>query len=187
MDAEPFPPVGTARLLLRCVRPGDAAALSAMMTPAVSRWVAYWPVPFTVAMAERRIADARRAAAEGRALPLAVERRADGAVLGWVAVNRDAADPRRGTLGYWLGEAHQGRGTMREAAAAAVAAGFTLLGLDVIEAAAHPGNAASFAVMRGCGMAPAGERVLFAPARQRDELCLIHEVRRPGAVSPPPA
>lgn len=180
MEADPFPPVGTPRLLLRCLRPGDAAGLSAMMTPAVSRWLAMWPVPFTPAMAAARIAAARRAAAEGHALPFALERRTDGALLGWAGVHRDPANPRRGTLGYWLGEAHQGSGYMREAAAAAVAAGFAVLGLDAIEAGAQPGNAASFAVMRGCGMVPVGERMLHAPARGQDELCLIYEVLGPG-------
>lgn len=179
-NADPFDPVKTARLKLRCVRPGDAARTSAMMTPAVSRWVASWPVPFTPEMAAERIAAARKAAEEGRALPFVVERRSDGALLGWVGVNRDAMSNRRGVLGYWLGEEHHGYGYMREAVSAVVAAAFEKLNLDVIEAGAQPGNAASFAVLRGCGMTPAGERMVFAPARDRDELCLFYEAARPA-------
>jgi ribosomal-protein-alanine N-acetyltransferase len=44
-----------------------------------------------------------------------------------------------------------GHGYMREAAPAAVAAAFRLRDLDALGAAAHPENALSFAVLRGCG------------------------------------
>ncbi len=175
-----FDPVETARLKLRCVRSGDAACISAMMTPTISRWVASWQVPFTLEMAAGRITDARRAAEEGRELPFAVERRSDGALLGWISVNCDAADSRRGGLSYWLGEEHHGYGYMREAAPAAVAAAFDKLHLEMIEAGAQPGNVASFAVLRSCGMAPTGGRTVFAPARGRDELCMFYNVMRPA-------
>lgn len=178
-NADPFDPVWTMRLKLRCVRPEDAARTSAMMTPAISRWVASWPVPFTPEMAAERIAAARRAAEGDRALPFAIERRSDGALLGWLGVHRDATDGRRGVLGYWLGEEHHGHGFMREAVPAAVAAAFEGLGLEVIEAGAQPGNTASFAILRGCGMVPAGQRMVFASARGRDEVCLFYEAARP--------
>lgn len=170
----------TARLSLRPPALADALALSALMTPAVSVWLASWPVPFTPAMATARIAGAQRAAERGAALPFVVERRSDGEVLGWIRVARDAADDRRGSLGYWLGEAHQGQGYMREAAPVTVAAAFQVLGLEVVEAAARPGNAASLATLRACGMAPAGARMIFAPARDRAELCHLLAVARPG-------
>lgn len=179
-DRDPFDAVETPRLRLRCVRPEDASPMSGLMTPAVSRWVASWPVPFTPGMAAERIAVARGAAAERRAFPCTIERRSDGALLGWIGVARDAAADRRASLGYWMGEGHHGHGYMREAAPAAVAAAFRWLGVDAIEAAAQPENTASFAVLRGCGMAPVGERVVFAPARRRDELCLVYEVARPA-------
>ena len=60
------------------------------------------------------------------------------------------------------------------------AAGITEADLNVIEAGAQPENAVSFAVMRWCGMTPAGERMVFAPARERDELCLLYEKVRPA-------
>jgi len=173
--------VETARLRLRCVRLEDVVPVSAMMTAAVSRWVASWPVPFTPEMAVERITNARRAAADGRALPCAIERRSDGALVGWIGVTRETSHDRRAMLGYWLGEKHHGHGYMREAAPAAVQMAFQQLDLDVIEAAAQPENAASFAVLRGCGMAPVGERMIFAPSRSRDELCLLYEVARPKA------
>ena len=159
----------------------DAVPVSAMMTAAVNRWVASWPVPFTPEMAAEWITKARRAAADGRTLPCAIERQSDAALVGWIGVTREASHHRRAMLGYWLGEKHHGHGYMREAAPAAVQMAFQQLDLDVIEAAAQPENAASFAVLRRCGMASVGEKVIFAPSRSRDELCLLYEVARPEA------
>ncbi len=172
-------PLGTERLRLRCVRPEDAAQVSRLMTLAVSRWLASWPVPFTPEMAAERIMAAYAESEKGRLLPFAIERRFDGVLLGWISVTRDAEDDRRGALGYWLGEEHHGYGYMREAAAVVVAAAFDRLELEVIEAGAQPGNVAAFAVLRGCGMAPTGGRMVFAPARGQDELCLFYEAARP--------
>jgi len=67
-NADLFKPVETARLKLRCARPGDAARIAATITPAVSQWLASWPVPFTLEMAVEGIAAARRAAEEREAL-----------------------------------------------------------------------------------------------------------------------
>jgi ribosomal-protein-alanine N-acetyltransferase len=46
-DTALFPPIETARLLLRCVEAEDAAATAALITPAVSQWVARWPFPYS--------------------------------------------------------------------------------------------------------------------------------------------
>ena len=173
-------PIETPRLRLRCPRQEDATSISEMMTPAVSRWLASWPVPFTAAMAAERITAARQAVSAGTALLFLIERREDGLPVGWIGVVRDRPADRSATLGYWLGEAYQRHGYMREAAPAAVAAAFSLLGLEAVEAAAQPENAASFAVLRSCGMVPAGECMVFASARQREELCLRYEIKRPS-------
>jgi ribosomal-protein-alanine N-acetyltransferase len=174
---EPFAPIETGRFILRCVRPQDAAETAAMMTPEVSRWVAYWPVPFTLEMAAERIARARAAASRGEGLPFAVQRKG-GELLGWIMLNRVAGKPGHGAFGYWLGEAHHGQGIMREAGPAAVAAGFRLLDLEMIEAACQPDNAGSIAVLRRCGLVQVGEGMMAAPARNRDEWCLLFEARR---------
>ena len=150
------------------------------MTPSVSRWVASWPYPFTVEMAEDRVGDASELNAAGKALLLAIERREDEALLGCIGVQRGRHDPRRGGLGYWIGEPYQGQGYATEAAAGVLGPAFRLLDLDVIEACAQPENGASFAIMRRLGMKPAGERMVFAPARQREELCLVYEIVRPA-------
>ncbi len=150
-----------------------------MMTPEISRWVGYWPVPFTVEMAELRIERARAAAFAGKTLPFAAER-LDGALVGWIVFNRTDEDARRATFGYWLGEAHHGCGYMREMAPLALAAGFRLLGVNVIEASVQPDNVASLAVLRACGFREIGQGMVAAPARNRTELCDLFELMRPA-------
>jgi ribosomal-protein-alanine N-acetyltransferase len=174
----PFQPIETARLRLRCVTPDDAHATSAMMTPEVSRWVAYWPFPFTYEMAVERIESSLKLAHAGDMLPFAVVEKASNEMIGWVGFNRDAANRKRGSFGYWLGEKHHGKGYMKEVAPVALAAAFKLLDVDVIEAGAQPENTASLAVMRGCGMEFTGERMVYAPARKREELCHFYEIER---------
>ena len=176
---EPFAPIDTARLRLRCLSSADAMPLSQMMTPGVSSWVASWPSPFTLEMAAARIETVRRAASEGRAMPLAVVERDTGATVSYVGVFRDAKKLQRAILGYLSGEDYQGRGIMREAAPAAVGVAFLHLAVDEIEAHARPENAASLAVLRRCGMMPRGERSIYVPARQREELCLVYAIKQP--------
>ena len=130
---EPFAATETPRLRLRCVRPEDAPAIARMMTAPVSRRLASWPVPYTMEMAAQRIEEARSAAWNHRLLPLVLERRSDGMLLGWISVApASPAEPRLGMLTYWLGEAFHGQGLMREAAPPAIATAFREFGLEAI-------------------------------------------------------
>jgi RimJ/RimL family protein N-acetyltransferase len=174
----PFPPIETQRLRLRLVQPADATAMSRLMTPEISAWVSNWPLPFTPERASARIAEMLMAAMADRSLPLAIERRADGGFLGYVSVRRHETDKHLAGMGYWLGREFHGQGYMREAAVAARDFGFRHFDVDTIEAGCLPDNAASLAVLRALGMVQTGERVVFAPARQRDERVLYFAVRR---------
>ena len=178
MSLEPFEPVETERLLLRCVLPADATATSALITSEISRWLASWPFPYTPEMAANRIESMRDLAYEGNALPLAVVTKYNGKLAGWATVSRDFHQRRRGSFGYWLGEQCHGNGFMKEAAPVALGLAFKLMNLDVIEAGAQPENVGSLAIMRLCGMKMIGERMLFAPARNRSELCRFYEIER---------
>jgi ribosomal-protein-alanine N-acetyltransferase len=169
-----FPAIETPRLRLRCVEDTDAKELSALMSPGVSRWVASWTSPLPVDKARGLISRARAAAAGGKALPMIAERKSDGVVVGWISVN--GGPEAKGTFGYWLGEAFHGQGFMREAAPPSLAYGFRHLGLVMIGAGAQLGNAASLAVMKACGMRHIDDRMIFAPSRQRDELCAWYEI-----------
>ena len=170
--------VETQNLHLRVPRTADAAALSRLVTPSVSRWVASWAFPFTQQRAAERISTSRKAAAGGLALPYVIESKQDGQLLGWIGVTRQDGTERTAMLGYWLAEHHHGRGFMREASRAVVRTAFDVMDLDVLEAAAQPANAASFAVLAGCGMRRVGERHVYAPSRGQDELCIVYSMTR---------
>ena len=158
--------IGTPRLRLRPPRPADAPALSALMTPKVSRWLASWPVPFTAEMAAARIAGSLDAMAAGRSLICAVEHREE--FVGWIRGGR-IDETSRGEFGYWLGEPWHGRGFMHEAAPAYLAAIRDRLTLRSIEATCQAANQRSARVLAACGLRRVGTRPLFSSARGREE------------------
>lgn len=106
-----------------------------------------------------------------------------GQLLGGITVSNVRRGPAEaGSLGYWLGEAHQGQGYMSEAVEAICQWCFHCLRLQRIEAATLLTNARSQAVLERCGferegiarayLEIAGERqdhVLFARNRPGDE------------------
>jgi len=170
--------IDTGRLYLRYPRTDDALSLAVMMTPAISRWLASWPASLSREAMMDRITNAKDALADKRAINLVIETKADSAVIGWTKVARCEVNTRRGDLSYWLGEAYHGSGFGVEAAAAIMSVAFEYLDLDAIEAGAQVENLASFGVMRRLGMKPIGERNVWAPARNRNELCLFYEAVR---------
>jgi len=152
------------------------------MTPAVSRWLASWPIPFTLEMAKERVAELRERAYRADALPFAIVASLNDELVGWATIVRNERDRTSASLGFWLGEQHHGQGYMREIAPIVLVAGFAALGVDVIEAGAQIANAGSFAVMTACGMTAVGERMVYAAARRQDEPCCFYEVRRPSSL-----
>lgn len=173
-------PVTTARLRLRSPEPHDASAVAPLMTPGVSRWLATWPSGMTESEAAARIGASLDATATGDALHYVVTRREDEAIVGWIRIERSEPDGARGELGFWLAEAFHGKGYMTEAAAAACATAFKLLGLTAIEAGAQPLNTASHRVLQKLGMQPIGERAVYAALRNAFETCLYFELSAPA-------
>jgi len=178
---EPFDPIETPRLCIRCVRSTDADRIAGLITSEISRWLANWPNPFTPEMARERIAAFRALAFAGQALPCVVVIRNTSEIVGWIDVFRLTEEPARGALSFWLGELYQGQGFMNEAAAAVVPAAFAFLDLDSIHAGAQPDNQGSLSVISALGMHFIGESAVFAPARDRDEICVFYECARPMA------
>ncbi len=120
---------------MRCVEGRDAPAIAEMMTEAISRRLASWPVPFSPPMAAEKISSARGAAAERRSLPLVLERKSDGAICGWVSLVCPPGDDKVALTTYWLGEQYQGQGLMREAGPVAVELAFKHMDIDCLRAA----------------------------------------------------
>lgn len=182
MTRELLPIVQTARLRLRAFEPGDAADLCRNMTPGVTRWLASWPDPVTQDYALARIARARAGMARGVSLFYALERIEDARVIGGLGGGLVAEDPARLEVSYHLAEDCHGAGYMGEAVRAALPVIWRLMPVQAIEAGAQVANAASFAVMRAMGMAPAGERMVHSSARGREELTGFYEIRRPAGL-----
>jgi ribosomal-protein-alanine N-acetyltransferase len=148
------------------------------MTAQVSRWLANWPFPFPEDMAAQRIRQMQQLAIEGHSLPFVIIRKADGLLMGWISLVSDELDRSIASLGYWLGEAFQGHGYMKEAASAVIREGFRRLDVEKIEAGAQPENFASIALMRACGMAEEGQAPVFAAARNREEICTFFGITK---------
>lgn len=112
----------TARLILRCAKPGDGAALNAAVCESLEQLRPYVPwagtVP-TIAESEAivRKAQARFLLREDLML-LIFERRADdseGEVLGGTGLHRMDWKVRRFEIGYWRRTGREGRGIATEA------------------------------------------------------------------------
>jgi RimJ/RimL family protein N-acetyltransferase len=175
---ELLPVLVTPRLRLRCFRTGDAPALAANLTPAVTRWLATWPDPVSVDLAAQRIERAREGARAGWHVGYAIERLEDGLLIGGVGAG-EREDRDRTEIGYHLAEHAHGRGYMVEAARAVLAVLWDRLPIQVIEAVAQNENRASFAVMKRLGMTPSGQRLVRSPARDRWEWCGVYALGRP--------
>ncbi|WP_269716971.1 GNAT family N-acetyltransferase [Caulobacter sp. NIBR2454] len=178
-DSDPFEPILTERLRLRCLTPEDAAGLAATLTPEVVERLASWPPVVTSEIAAARIAENRRRMRDdGDLMSFGVERRSDGLIVGGVGARVKAETPDRAEIGYHLGSAHHGLGYGFEATAALVRAVWSLTQVSLIEACAQPDNHASFAIMRKLGMEPAGEVAVFSSGRDRWEVCRNYALRR---------
>lgn len=173
----------TRRLLLRPLTLDDAAPTARLMSPGIARWTGSWQGETSAREVAERIQQTLELARRGQAFNRAIERRGDGALIGWIGGRRSEAEPRRAAIGYWIGEAFFGRGYTREAAAALLPRLWDALDVDVVEGVAQLPNAASIAVLRGLGMRHVGQRMEFAKARGAADLCEAFEIERPD----PPA
>jgi [ribosomal protein S5]-alanine N-acetyltransferase len=163
--------VKTERTFLRSLRLGDAESIAALMTPDISRWLTNFPLPYTTQMAQQRLERIREAGVRGQATVLGIERKADGAFMGWFGVYR-TAERSIGGLGYWLGEPFQRSGYMSEAAPLALDVAANEMKLSSFEAYIHPENEGSLKIVNRMGFKQAGERFVYASARDREERCL---------------
>lgn len=99
-----------------------------------------------------RVYWASRSIAQGTALPLFMERREDGRLIGAITLDNVRRGPAQaGTIGYWIGEPHAREGYMREALTAMVHHAFEVLDLSRLESACLPENKASRGLLEKCG------------------------------------
>lgn len=110
-----------------------------------------------------------------------------GELLGGVSlsnVRRGVA--RAGTLGYWVGEAHAGKGHMSEALQLVLGFAYGTLGLHRVEAACLPHNVASRRLLTKLGFREEGlaRQYLCINGRWQDHVthAILHGDPRPGVV-----
>lgn len=148
----------TRRLRLRLAREGDAAAI----TEQIGEWevasrLARVPFPYDLSMAHewlaRQLAERRAGTGVFLCITLAGENDTLRGGVGLHDRNQDSAE-----LGYWLARPYWGRGLMTEAAGAAIAFGFEVLGLQRLTSGHLIGNEASGAVLRKLGFKVIGNR-----------------------------
>ena len=149
-------------LLLRPPQPGDHAAWARLRGASrtfLTPWEPLWPTDdLTAASFRRRLVAYAEEAAKDEAhhffiFEAGAQRLVGGLTLG--DIKRGVS--QTGTLGYWMGEAHAGKGNMTRAVRLVVSWGFQHLGLHRIEAACLLGNLASARLLEKNGFTYEGE------------------------------
>lgn len=159
--SELLPSLSGERVVLRGPDLGDLEAWKALRGASrafLEPWEPLWPADDLEKPAfRRRLSRWTREIRDGVTFPYFVCARDDGALLGGVTL----AQVRRGvtqagTVGYWMGEPHAGRGYMSEAVGVIARHAFGALGLHRLEAACLPNNAPSIHLLEKVGFAREG-------------------------------
>ncbi|WP_085309508.1 GNAT family N-acetyltransferase [Planktotalea arctica] len=146
----------TERLTLRAPIHSDFRTWSNLRYESVeflTKWEPTWsPDHLTRKAFTNRVYWAQRSINSDSAVPLFLERRIDGALLGAITLDNIRRGPAQtGTLGYWVGQQHARHGYMSEAIAAMVHFAFERLDLSRLEAACLPENKASRGLLERTG------------------------------------
>lgn len=178
------------RILVRPPRRLDAAAWSALREASrdfLQPWEPSWTgdaasVPAFHRRRRQLLADWQARTGYG----FLIFGREDGELLGGITL----ANVRRGvagagSLGYWIGEPHARRGYMTEAVSCLLDFAFGELGLNRVEAACLPDNAASRALLLKCGFVEEGvaRQFLKINGRWQDHVtfAILRSDPRPGS------
>lgn len=169
----PFETVETERLILRAPRDSDLAAFLAYRNhPDNCRYQGLVPTDEARAAAFLR-AQAMLDLDAGQCwMMCALERRADGRMIGEAGIYIGSAAQRSGDLGWSIHPDFQGQGYATEAARALLAYAFDTRGLHRVTANGDARNAASTRVMERLGMRREGVflQSRFADGAWRDEV-----------------
>lgn len=167
--------IETKRLLLRPCRMEDADALTNLMTPEISKWVAVWPTPLLKQDTQGILRNTIEAMQQDAVFAAVVMCKDSGNIIGWCKL--DIAD-NCAELGYWIGTAFQRKGFAMELSQGAISFAFDQLGMTSVRAGAQVDNTASLALLAKLGMTQDCVEAVWAPARQRFEDCAFWHVSR---------
>lgn len=164
-------------LLLRPPLAGDFdqwSALRARSRTFLAPWEPSWPADdLTRAAFRRRLLQIATERREGVGFSFLIFSAGETQLLGGITlshIRRRAV--QSGTLGYWMGEPHAGRGHMTQAVKLLAEFAFRDLLLERLEAACLPENAASIRVLEKAGFRREGyaRAYLSIAGRRRDHL-----------------
>jgi RimJ/RimL family protein N-acetyltransferase len=158
----------TGRLLLRPLRPDDAAPLFALFNNwNVIRFLSSPPWPYEPSDSRLFVGAIVARSPELNEEVLAITR--DGEFIGVISARRREANAlQRGAgpnIGYWIGEPFWGQGFMTEAVQAVVGHLFKATDADAIYSGAFTENAASLRVQEKVGFVRDGETTLYSTPR----------------------
>ena len=159
LEAGPFAPLTTERLVLRPLAADDAEALHRLVNDwEITRNLTLVPFPYPRELADDWIRSTQESLTEGRAYHLAItgHEGEQEMLVGVVGLRIDAA-ARVGRLGYWVGRRFWGHGVATEAASRLARWALANLDLDRLEAGVITDNPASAAVLRRVGFRQVGE------------------------------
>jgi RimJ/RimL family protein N-acetyltransferase len=177
---------------VRPLEAGDAQALHAAVQASIaslSYWFPWCHAGYSPADAEARVAACVAAWREGseHAFGLFDGDGGNERLLGCVGLNRIDHAARSANLGYWVGEAHRGRGLATRAAAWTAGFGFRELGLARIEIIAMPQNTASLRVAEKLGAVREGLVAGRIEFQGRPVDAVLWSLARDGAARDPGA
>lgn len=148
----------TERLEIRPLTASDEAAVVAQLDDyEVSRWLTVVPFPYTPKDFRDFLGFLEACPREGLAIHAAE------GLVGVIGVSD--------RLGYWLGQAHHGKGYMTEAAEVVVSDHFRR-GSDELRSGYFEGNTGSARVLEKLGFQPTGQDVLVNSVAQGAEVML---------------
>ena len=155
------PMLRTQRVMLRVPSFGDYAQWARLREASrafLAPWEPVWPPDdLTKLSFRRRIRRYQREIRSGSGYPFLIFT-PDGATLlgGLTLAHIQRGVTQSAVLGYWMGEAHAGKGIMTAAVRAAVDFAFDTLHLNRVEAACLPHNAASIRLLEKVGFTREG-------------------------------
>jgi RimJ/RimL family protein N-acetyltransferase len=139
----PIAPIELERVRLRQIEESDADALFAIHSDReVARYQSK-PAMTDRAQAEELVTRIRGGYADGSSMQLGIERKEDGALVGYCLLFHFHEESRRAEIGYSLDRRYWQRGYMHEALVALIGLAFGELGLNRLEADIDPRNASS--------------------------------------------
>jgi RimJ/RimL family protein N-acetyltransferase len=153
----PDPSLSAGPLALRAWTAEDIpAVVAACQDPAIARFAAAVPAPYSEADARTWLASQESARRAGLRLELAITASTSDALLGCIALSYVERVHGRAMVGFWIAPEARGQGVAAQALSLLAGWAFGSLGLTRLELFIEPENAASLRVAERCGFVREG-------------------------------